>query len=383
MEMLDENTKKRLEKQQYRVVGSHSTVKVCGWTKNMIKGEGGCYKLKFYGIMSHQCLQMTSSMSCANRCIFCWRDYKAPVSKEWKWDVDEPEFIIEGSLKAQKKLLEGFGGNPKANKTAFEASKNVKHVALSLSGEPIIYPRINELIKRFHERGISTFLVTNGQHPEQIEKLDPVTQLYLSLDAPTKELLKEIDKPLFQDFWIRLEKSLKALAEKKQRTTIRITIMKDYNDDMLDRYAELIKLGNPEFIEVKGYMHVGASQERLERKHMPFHEYILKISKKLSEFLPEYEILSEHIPSRVVLLAKKSLKKDTGWATWIDFKKFEALTKEFYENGKEFSTEDYLRKTPINLLGIKSETGIKDEIIDADNKEYLKVSEHNSEIDLE
>ena len=379
MEMLDEETKKRLEKQQYRIVGSHSTVKVCGWTKNMIKGEGGCYKLKFYGIMSHQCLQMTSSMSCANRCEFCWRDYKAPVSKDWKWDVDKPELILNGSIKAHHKLLEGFGGNAKAIKAAYEGSKNVKHVALSLSGEPIIYPRINELIRDFHRRGISTFLVTNGQHPEQIENLAPVTQLYLSLDAPTEELLKRIDRPLFTDYWTRLQDSLRALSKKKQRTTIRLTILKDYNDKNLDKYAKLIHLGNPEFIEVKGYMHVGASQERLERSNMPFHEYILLKAKEILEFLPDYEIVSEHVPSRVVLLAKKELKKDGEWFTWIDFKKFEVLA----NSSDDFSTEDYLRKTPKNLIGIRSETETKKEIIDSEKAEYMSVCEQGNEDELE
>ena len=71
--MLTETAKQELEKQQYRVVGDHSAVKICGWTKNMIRGEGGCYKLKFYGIMSNQCMQMSTSISCANRCTFCWR----------------------------------------------------------------------------------------------------------------------------------------------------------------------------------------------------------------------------------------------------------------------------------------------------------------------
>jgi len=63
--MLSKSAIETMEKQQYRIVGDnkHSAVKVCGWTKKMLKGEGGCYKLKFYGIMSHQCLQMTTSMS--------------------------------------------------------------------------------------------------------------------------------------------------------------------------------------------------------------------------------------------------------------------------------------------------------------------------------
>jgi len=191
--MLTESAIKELEKQQYRMAGSHSAVKTCGWTKNMLKGKGGCYKLKFYGIMSHQCLQMTTSISCANRCTFCWRGYKAPVAKEWKWGVDEPELILKESKEAHHLLLTGFKGNENVKLPVYEQSKKIKHVALSLTGEPIIYPRINELIELFNKEGISTFLVTNAQYPEQIKTLKPVTQLYVSLDAPNKELLKEID----------------------------------------------------------------------------------------------------------------------------------------------------------------------------------------------
>lgn len=42
----------------------------------------------------------------------------------------------------------------------------------------------------------------------------PVTQLYVSVDASTKDSLKRIDRPLFKDFWQRFLDSLKALGEK-------------------------------------------------------------------------------------------------------------------------------------------------------------------------
>ena len=45
---------------------------------------------------------------------------------------------------------------------------SARHCALSLVGEPIMYPRINDLIKLLHGRGISTFLVTNAQFPDAI-----------------------------------------------------------------------------------------------------------------------------------------------------------------------------------------------------------------------
>ena len=340
--MLTPGAKAELEKQQYRIIGSHSAVKTCGWTKNMINGEGGCYKLKFYGIMSNQCMQMTTSISCANRCTFCWRGYKAPVSKEWKWEVDDPKMIYEQSLQAHHKLLIGFGGSAKANKTAYAKSKEVKHVALSLTGEPITYPKMNELIDKFHGDGISTFLVTNSQYPEHIKNLKPITQLYCSVDAPTKELLKEVDVPLFADFWERMILSLEYLAEKKQRTCIRLTMIKGINNLLPDKYAELIHLGSPDFIEAKAYMHVGPSQQRLQRENMPLHEEVVAFSRELLAFLPDYDIVSEHIPSRVVMFAKKKFLQNGIWHTWIDFEKFQELAL----SSQDFSTDDYLKKTP-------------------------------------
>jgi tRNA wybutosine-synthesizing protein 1 len=47
--------------------------------------------------------------------------------------------------------------------------------------------------------------------------MSPVTQLYVSVDAATKESLKKIDRPLFKDFWERFLDSLKALKEKVRK----------------------------------------------------------------------------------------------------------------------------------------------------------------------
>jgi tRNA wybutosine-synthesizing protein 1 len=340
--MLTTSAKQELEKQQYRIVGEHSAVKTCGWTKSMLKGEGGCYKLKFYGIMSHQCMQMTTSMSCANRCTFCWRGYKAPVSKEWEGKVDDPDMIFESSVQAHNKLLIGFKGNDNVHKSMYKASNTIKHVALSLTGEPIMYPKLNELIRRFNREGVSTFLVTNAQYPEQIRDLEPITQLYISLDAPTKELLENVDVPLFKDYWERLNKSLDYLAQKKQRTCMRLTMIKGVNMCSPQQYADLIHKGDPDFIEVKAYMYVGASQERLERSNMPDHDEVVEFTKQLLSFLPHHELVSEHVPSRVTMLAKKKYKKNGKWHTWIDFPKWHELAC----SGKDFTSDDYLKETP-------------------------------------
>ena len=374
--MLTPEARQNLEKQHYRIIGEHSAVKTCGWTKSMIKGEGGCYKLKFYGIMSSQCMQMTTSISCANRCTFCWRDYKAPVAKEWKWNVDDPELILEESKKAHHHLLNGVKSNA-ITKAAYEGSKTIKHVALSLTGEPITYPRINELIDRFHKQSISTFLVTNAQYPEQIQNLKPITQLYCSVDAPTKQLLKQIDVPLFKDYWERLNQSLEYLAQKNQRTCIRLTLVKGMNMEDHEHYAELIKKGNPDFIEVKAYIYIGASRERLEATNMPRHEEVVRFTQELMQYLPDYDIVTDHFPSRVVMCAKKKFKHADGWYTWIDFPKFMTLV----QSGGEFTTEDYLRKTPkVGLTDLKKIE--EEQQKEREKKTYLKVNETTEEAEI-
>ncbi|MGM5483717.1 MAG: 4-demethylwyosine synthase TYW1 [Nanobdellota archaeon] len=329
---INEKQKEELEKQQYRIVGEHSAVKVCGWTKNTITNKGFCYKYKFYGIRSHQCLQMTSSMFCASRCLFCWRGEKAPVSKTWYGPIDKPSFIVDESIKKQKSLLEGFKGNENANKKLVNQMNNTRHVALSLTGEAITYPEINNLLKEFHKKNISTFLVTNAQYPEEIESIENVTQLYLSIDAPDNKLFKKIDRPLFADYEKRIQKSLEALSKKNFRTCIRLTAIKNLNMCNLEGYKNLIEKGNPDFLEVKAYMHVGASKNLLEYENMPMMDEIKEFSKQLNELLENYEIIDEHIPSRVVLLAKKNMKDKQ----FINFKKFFKInnpeSKEYSEN---------------------------------------------------
>lgn len=44
----------RVKMQGYKIIGSHSGVKICRWTKSQLRGRGGCYKHSFYGIESHR-----------------------------------------------------------------------------------------------------------------------------------------------------------------------------------------------------------------------------------------------------------------------------------------------------------------------------------------
>ena len=199
--------------------------------------------------------------------------------------MDDAEQIIDGAMTNHYDLVTQFRGVPGVKPHRLKEAMTIRHCALSLVGEPIMYPEINRFLEILHARRISSFLVTNAQFPEAIRNLTPVCQLYVSVDASTKvshthrewethqrerghcpprsrsviftlychrrmgwgpsamwsltrddptceqDQLQAIDRPLFSDFWPRLLDSLKALSEKGQRTVYRLTIVKAFNDD--------------------------------------------------------------------------------------------------------------------------------------------------------
>nr|XP_055202930.1 S-adenosyl-L-methionine-dependent tRNA 4-demethylwyosine synthase TYW1 isoform X2 [Gorilla gorilla gorilla] len=302
--MITPALREALTKQGYQLIGSHSGVKLCRWTKSMLRGRGGCYKHTFYGIESHRCMETTPSLACANKCVFCWRHHTNPVGTEWRWKMDQPEMILKEAIENHQNMIKQFKGVPGVKAERFEEGMTVKHCALSLVGEPIMYPEINRFLKLLHQCKISSFLVTNAQFPAEIRNLEPVTQLYVSVDASTKDSLKKIDRPLFKDFWQRFLDSLKALAVKQQRTVYRLTLVKAWNVDELQAYAQLVSLGNPDFIEVK------------------------------------FKIGGE-------------------WWTWINYNRFQELIQEYEDSGgsKTFSAKDYMARTPHWALFGASERG--------------------------
>ncbi|KAM9526203.1 LOW QUALITY PROTEIN: S-adenosyl-L-methionine-dependent tRNA 4-demethylwyosine synthase TYW1B [Guaruba guarouba] len=183
-----------------------------------------------------------------------------------------------------------------------------KH-ALSLVAELIMYPEISQFVRLLHKHNISTFLVTNAQFPDEIRNLDPVTQLYVSVDASTKESLKRIDLPLFKDFWQRFLDSLKALSEK--RTVYRLTLVKAWNVDALKASADLISLGKPGFIKVKGVTYCGkSSASNLTMANVPWHEEVMRFVQELTDH--PYEIACEHEHSNCFPFGHKEVRMCQG-----------------------------------------------------------------------
>jgi len=293
-------------------------------------------------------MEMTPSLACANKCVFCWRHHTNPVGNEWRWVTDKPEFILQQAMENHKKMVKEMKGVPGVKKERLEDASRIRHCALSLVGEPIMYPHINEYVKLLHSNNISSFLVTNAQFPDRIKQMEPITQLYVSIDASTQDSLKAIDPPLFKDFWERYLASLKALRNKAQRTVYRLTLVKSFNMNEIAEYAHLVALGLPTLIELKGVTFCGtASASNLTMKDVPFHEEVRNFAKSLVKYLEaDYEIACEHVHSCSVLLAHKQLKIGGKWHTWIDYDKFNKAVMEYYASGKPFTTLDYAAETP-------------------------------------
>jgi len=173
--------------------------------------------------------------------------------------------------------------------------------------------------------------------------------------------LKKIDRPLFTDFWERFLESLRELSKKGQRTVYRLTLVNEWNTDDIEQYADLVSLGQPDFIELKGVTYCGTSTaSKLSMSNVPWHSDVVRFSKALADYLNgTYEVASEHEHSNCVLIANKKFFKNNKWNTWIDYDRFHQLVTEYNDSGqtKSFSAEDYMCETPYWALFSSKERG--------------------------
>jgi tRNA wybutosine-synthesizing protein 1 len=304
-------TKTKLQKAKYGVY-NHSAVELCQWTKKSFADEGNCYKHKFYGISTHRCMEMTpTAMNCENRCIYCWRPTEFYDTLQMPSHlVDEPDVIVSNLMKERERLLSGFYGNQKNDKRKLDESLLPTHYAISLSGEPTMYPKLPQLIKYLMSLKAtrSIFLVTNGQEPEMLRRLEDEdalpTQLYLSTNATNRKMFYLINRPRHKNAWERWCESLEFLANARTRTVLRMTMIRGYNEEFnnAENFAQLISKANPHFVEIKSYMHIGMSVQRLEKSNMLEMSEVRTFVDHLINKLPGFFIMDESEISRIVVL---------------------------------------------------------------------------------
>ncbi|MHA1786143.1 MAG: 4-demethylwyosine synthase TYW1 [Candidatus Helarchaeota archaeon] len=313
MKEIPKNIKDLLIKQKYHLVGNHSAIKKCRWTHNSLVRDEVCYKEKFYGVYSHRCMQVTPSLLwCTHSCEFCWR--LQPSDVKMKWDqtkisvpIDDPEFILDGFYREWKRILSGY--KPSSHKAVswdkWNEANDPYSIAISLSGEPLLYPRINDLIELTKKKGLITFVVSNATRPEIVKTLTEPNQLYFSLISTNEQEYKRICRPLITNGWQKIIESLSYLESFSCPTVLRLTLSDHKNLKNPEEFAKIIDKFGPSYVEAKGYMYLGFSRKRgMTVDNMPLHEKVKDFALKIAEN-SGYYFIDEVEKSRVVLLSKK------------------------------------------------------------------------------
>jgi tRNA wybutosine-synthesizing protein 1 len=140
----------------------------------------------------------------------------------------------------------------------------------------------------------------------------------LSTNASDYESFLRINKPRYDDSWQRWNTTLNMLKSLDTRTVLRITLIRDYNDkeEMIPAFAKMIKQASPHFIEIKSYMHIGRSTNRLEHENMLEMEEVKKFSEKIAKQSGLFSVLDESNVSRIVLLQNNKRNMDRWISTY-------------------------------------------------------------------
>ena len=215
-----------------------------------------------------------------------------------------PQEIVSWIPFLQKKALGGYKVSPKVTSERWEEALKPDQYAISLAGEPTLYPYLPDLIDLLNQGSGTTFLVSNGTNPEVLKACHPY-QKYVSLTGPDRETYLRLSRPN-EDYWERIMESLSNLGHETDagaRTAIRITLVKGINDHNPQAYAKIIQDSGAQYVEIKSYMHVGYSQKRLKIANMPLYEDIVGFTEKI---LPDlsYRVRGVNNLSRVICLER-------------------------------------------------------------------------------
>ena len=143
---------------------------------------------------------------CTQMCLFCWR-FQNFTEKELH-DFDDPGYILEHAIEAQKKLITGFKGDPRCDQKKWKEANEPNMLACSLSGEPTLYPKLGEFFEACHRKGITTFLVTNGTTPAALEQLE-IPYQNNSMSRLSHQLRNSIRKSVLRSFQMDGKRSSK------------------------------------------------------------------------------------------------------------------------------------------------------------------------------
>ncbi len=110
-------------------------------------------------------------------------------------------------------------------------------------GEPLLHPKINKMIERFHNEGFKTSIITNGYlMPTKYKELINVglNQVIFSLDGSTPETHNKARG--LDGLFLKVVEGMKLLKEKNPQINIRVnTVVSKFNIDDLINILNLLR----------------------------------------------------------------------------------------------------------------------------------------------
>jgi wyosine [tRNA(Phe)-imidazoG37] synthetase (radical SAM superfamily) len=202
----------------------------------------------------------------------------------------------------------------------YQEAQSPGHAAISLAGEPTLYPFIDELVEEFRLRSCTTFIVTNGTTPDTLAAMNSLpTQLYITLPPPDEALYRKIHRPLEKGMYGQIMKTLDLVGSLSCRTCLRITLVKGLNglspESLVDGYVDLVNRANPNFLEIKGFavearalllkkrLGLGGTGDKIgeSASFAPSHEDVMEFARQLAD-AGGFQLLEQVEQSRDVLL---------------------------------------------------------------------------------
>lgn len=297
------------KKQYYVIVGYYSGVKFCYWFKESFIKGCFCYKQKFYGIVSYCCFQMMFVLVwCIYNCIFCWCLMEGFLGIEFFQFWDDLVFIVEESIKVQRKFFVGYKGNFNVLKEKFEEVWNLKYVVISFFGELMFYFYMGDFVEEFYKRGFIIFIVINGIFFERFEEMKRedkfLIQFYVLFIVLDFEIYNCVNVFMIFDGWERIKEFFRFMSDVQMRIVIRLIFVKGENMYNLEGYVKFIRFVNLMFVEVKVYMFVGFLRNRFMINNMLRYEEIRVFVEELVKYFFGYYIEDEYELSRVVFIMR-------------------------------------------------------------------------------
>ncbi|MFX0018560.1 MAG: radical SAM protein [Promethearchaeota archaeon] len=242
------------------------------------------------------------------------QDFIKPTDETLKsFRIDEEISCCIDSREEIETLINRELTNPDDIMQTHSEAMYPNHAAISLDGEPLLYPLMSDLVREFRNNGMTSFIVTNGTLPKKLEQLDSLpSQLYLTLPAPDEKLYKKICRPMIRNGWNRIITSLDLLESLSCRSVVRLTAVKELNlnENLIKDYIKLVEKANPNFFELKGFTLQAKAlliKNRLKSEtpiqdYFPEYDYLEKIAHKF-EVMGNFPLIYKNKSSRDFLFA--------------------------------------------------------------------------------